>query len=1031
MNKYLLNFTIKAKLIFGLVSLLILSIFLVANNILTLHGLSERIDQIVLLRMPTQKAGLGLETSVEKSHTDLIAGLLTKDSNYFLHRKLFWEQHIHPDLEKLRKISTENTNLNSLKKLNKIEKLLENLNTIQVTIEQMFQEGVPEPQIIRWLEEREEPTAKKLMFLIRDMTASQNYLLNEDVIQIRILIGKNIQQQILILIFSILIACVLIIVIVTNISNAVQSLVKRATQLRKSNEKPIINSEFKGELGKVGYAMEKMALELYETNAAELKEINERLSLIVDGVSDGIWDWDVSNHSVKFSLRWKQMRGYEAHEISDREGEWKNGIHPDDLDQVMTAINAHFDGKTTHFEEEYRVKCKDGSWKWVLDRGLALRDEYGQVVRMAGSETDITKRKMAQTALYESEHRFRQLAENINEVFWLGSPDGKQVFYVSPAYEKNWGKNAQSLYDNGMSWFEAAHPDDRACLQKEFISSAENMGNEFHFTPYRIINADEEIRWIDARAYPIRNEQGKLTGIAGIAEDISQHKNLIDEQEIILDSMLDSVITINGVGDVLSFNKSAELLFGYAAEEIIGGNVNRLMPSPYTEHHDDYLRRYIETGKAKIIGQGREVEGLTKDGKHFPMLLSVVEISSHQRGRRRFIGSCLDLTEIKSKDEQLRRSQKMDAIGQLTGGIAHDFNNILGVILGNTTLLKRQLEPNEKIDKYISSIEKSGQRAADLTKQLLGFSRKRNTQVFVTDVNAIIRGMESLIRRSITPAIDIEVRLFDDAYLVEVDPGDLEDSLLNLVINARDAMSSGGKLIIETKNKFFDSNYAEQNPRTKAGDYLQLSVSDTGNGITPEIKERIFEPFYTTKVRGKGTGLGLSMVFGFIERSHGYVRVYSEKEIGTSFHLYLPRSLDLEKDDQGIQMDSGELPKGNETILIVDDEPELLEVAKEMLEALGYKTWTASNGQEAIDCLLKVPTIELLFSDVVMPGSMNGYQLAEKAININPNLKILLTSGYTDKVVAHDGQARFKTNILSKPYTETELSQQLRSTLGS
>ncbi len=287
--------------------------------------------------------------------------------------------------------------------------------------------------------------------------------------------------------------------------------------------------------------------------------------------------------------------------------------------------------------------------------------------------------------------------------------------------------------------------------------------------------------------------------------------------------------------------------------------------------------------------------------------------------------------------------------------------------------------------------------------------------------------MDSLIVRTVTPEVTVEHHLANDLWLTEIDPDDFEDALLNLILNARDAMSEGGGLIIETRNEVLDASYAEVNPAISPGEYVQLAVSDTGSGIAADIMDRIFEPFFTTKLQGKGTGLGLSMVFGFAKRSRGYIKAYSEYGAGTTFRLYLPRSDEVGRASD-FYRDEEKLPQGEESILVVDDEKELLELAEANLQELGYTVYTAVNGQQALDLLNENRQIDLL-NDVVMPDGMNGYELAERATEKQPDLKVLLTSVFTSKAVAVNGQASFSTNLLSKPYTLTSLARRIRYVL--
>jgi len=397
----------------------------------------------------------------------------------------------------------------------------------------------------------------------------------------------------------------------------------------------------------------------------------------------------------------------------------------------------------------------------------------------------------------------------------------------------------------------------------------------------------------------------------------------------------------------------------------------------------------------------------------------------------RSIGVVHDITQSKHTEEALRRSQKMDAVGQLTGGIAHDFNNIMGIILGNVELLELQDIQDEKITKRLDPIKKSAERAVKLTRQLLSFSRRKSDQLSATDINEQLSEMKSLIVHSITPEIEVVYQFGDDLWITHIDPGDFQDAVLNIVINARDAMDRCGHLTIESTNCYLDEKYCSHNPDVKQGEYVQLIISDNGKGMSIKQQERIFEPFYTTKAEGSGTGLGLAMVFGFVERSKGHIKVYSEIGIGTTFRIYLPRvhetvELTTELDEDNSQS----LPQGKETILVVDDEEGLRELAQDTLEYLGYKVLISSNGRRALQVLEENPDINLVFSDVVMPGGINGYELAEQVAEMYPLMKILLTSGYTQKAIARNGQARFASNLLSKPYSRQELAKRVRDMLG-
>ncbi len=381
--------------------------------------------------------------------------------------------------------------------------------------------------------------------------------------------------------------------------------------------------------------------------------------------------------------------------------------------------------------------------------------------------------------------------------------------------------------------------------------------------------------------------------------------------------------------------------------------------------------------------------------------------------------------------KQLQQAQKMEAIGQLSGGIAHDFNNQLSVVIGYLDFLREHLKDTGQPQQWVEIATRSSLRCINLTRQLLAFSRHQPREKTVVNLNTTIKEMETMIERSLTPEVDVQYFLTDSPWLSEIDPNEFQDALLNMVINARDAMPEGGKLLIETSNKYLDNDYVTLNPWLEAGEYVQLTLSDTGTGMDKETLEHVFEPFFTTKPESKGTGLGMSMVYGFAKRYCGHIKLYSEPGVGTTIRLYLPRTRTPKPDVSHQESLPAPLATGNESILIVDDEAGLLQLADQYLRSLGYRTRLAENAAQALDILNADDSIDLLFSDVVMPGGMNGYELAQQAIQLahvrhRPEPKVLLTSGFTSKTMAHNGLARFSAHLLSKPYRKHDLAQRIR-----
>jgi len=497
----------------------------------------------------------------------------------------------------------------------------------------------------------------------------------------------------------------------------------------------------------------------------------------------------------------------------------------------------------------------------------------------------------------------------------------------------------------------------------------------------------------------------------------------------ILNGMVDGVITINQHGIVLTFNKRAESIFGYASEEVIGQNVSKLMPEPERSAHDSYLKNHITTGVENIIGIGRDVIALRKNGETFPMRLSVIEYPAKIEGDRWFIGSCRDITLQKQQEEQLRRSIKMEAIGKLTSGIAHDYNNTLGVIMGFTDILARKAKDHPEFQKYIQQIKSATERGSKTTKQLMSITRKRADSAEVTQINDVLLEDKDLLIQAITPQIKLSITTADDLWKVFVDRGCLEDVVLNLIINAMHAMPEGGKLDIATSNTEVSSVDA-QVLNIPPGDYARLTVSDTGIGMSEEVVSHIFEPFYSTKGE-KGTGLGLSQVFNFVNQAKGTIRVYSEVGIGTRFTIFLPRYLQVDVTNKVKPSESENQSDftGSESILVVDDDKFILKVTDEILSSHGYSVFCADTTGEALEILNSIP-IKLVISDVIMPD-IDGFELAHIISSLYPDIRIQLSSGFSNPKGKSVTIKALAETILEKPYTAEQLLKKVRELLDS
>jgi PAS domain S-box-containing protein len=502
----------------------------------------------------------------------------------------------------------------------------------------------------------------------------------------------------------------------------------------------------------------------------------------------------------------------------------------------------------------------------------------------------------------------------------------------------------------------------------------------------------------------------------------------------ILEFAVTAIITIDDRGLIENINPATERLFGYSAAELVGRNVRVLLPKPYKAEQDGYVRDYLKTGDKKIIGIGREVSGRRKDGTTFPLDLSVSTFEAE--GRRYFTGMMHDLSDRKHVEEALRESerrlaqvQKMDAVGQLTGGIAHDFNNLLLVITGNLELLELHVERGEP-QALLKEAQDAAALGSKLTDHLLTFARRRHMDVRVIQLNDLVVGIADMLRRTLGEQITLSTSLARDVWATRADPGQFQSAIVNMAVNARDAMPNGGKLVIETRNMMLDAHHADCQPELKPGEYVQLSISDTGAGIPPEIRDRVFEPFFTTKEKGCGTGLGLAMVYGFVKQSGGHVTIYTEVGRGTTINLYFPCANGASVAPVSDQIKGTADPRARETILVVEDDERVRQLTITRLKMIGYQVLAASDGPKALDMLCRGDTVDLVFTDLIMPGGLSGREVATRARELKPGIKVLLTSGYAEELVHGDDLQREQLKILRKPYQQADLVAALREVLG-
>ncbi len=465
-------------------------------------------------------------------------------------------------------------------------------------------------------------------------------------------------------------------------------------------------------------------------------------------------------------------------------------------------------------------------------------------------------------------------------------------------------------------------------------------------------------------------------------------------------------------------------------DEIVGMSVMSFYPPEGKAAAQQRIDSLVDEGS----GSRPRIVNTVVDAAGNRRIVEAMATAIRWDGRPSFLVMVNDISGRKQAEDAMMRAQKMEAVGQLSGGIAHDFNNILGIIIGNLELVQDMAADRPEIAERIELALKSVNRGASITHKLLSFSREKTQATTLTSLSAIIDAMQELISRSLTAAVTVENRLADDLWMVDLDPGEFQDALVNLALNARDAMPDGGTLVIAAENTRLDAEYVKLNPLAREGEFVMISVTDTGIGMDQDVADRIFEPFFSTKGEGKGSGLGLSMVYGFVQRSGGHIKVETRPGKGTTFRIYLPRATRTHTPVSTRAQTPVAQLRGTETILIVDDEAEVTDIASHNLGFLGYTVLTASNGSEALEILKTNPYIDLLFSDVVMPGGQDGYQLAVEAHKMFPELKILLTSGFTQRREhATNGEEAFisklANGLLNKPYNRRQLARAIRQTL--
>jgi PAS domain S-box-containing protein len=545
--------------------------------------------------------------------------------------------------------------------------------------------------------------------------------------------------------------------------------------------------------------------------------------------------------------------------------------------------------------------------------------------------------------------------------------------------------------------------------------------------------------WASVVIDPIRDPSGRVIGFAKITRDITERRKA---QQALLESERSFRMLVQGVRDyaiymlspqgiITNWNVGAERIKGYRGEEVIGTHFSRFYTEP--DRAAGMPQRSLDTAatEGKFESEGWRVR---KDGSRFMAHVLVDAIRDETGALVGFAKITRDITERQKAAElleqtraKLYQSQKIEAVGKLTGGVAHDFNNVLQIIGGNLELLKRSVAGDPVASDRLMTAVEAVERGARLSSQLLAFARRQPLQPMAVNLGRLLRGMDDLLRRALGESIEVETVVAGGLWNTLIDPNQLENVILNVAINARDAMSGSGKLTLELGNSMLDDMYAAANPDVTAGQYVVLAITDTGSGMTPDVLERAFDPFFTTKPEGVGTGLGLSMAHGFVKQSGGHIKIYSEPGHGTTVRIYLPRSLEAEA-TMPVRA-AGPVTGGSETILVVEDDPAVQATVVELLAELGYRVLRAADAQAALHIIESGTHIDLLFSDVVMPGPVRSPDMAKKAKQMLPALEVLFTSGYTQNAIVHGGRLDPGVELLSKPYRREDLAIKIRRLL--
>ena len=735
-------------------------------------------------------------------------------------------------------------------------------------------------------------------------------------------------------------------------------------------------------------------------------------------------------------------------------GKWVDElIHPDDRDVVLARVDEVFAGERPAVFQERRYTRFDGKDVDVEVASTLYPDPAGPAIQVI--LRDITERKRTESTSRESEERFRQIAESIDEVFWITPPDKNRMIYVSPAYEKIWGRPCADLYVNPRNWLAAIHPDDRdRVIHAALTKQSEGSYDE----EYRILRPDGAERWIRDRAFPLRDDSGEIYRIVGLAEDITDRKHVESEiralseqlearvvertaqlkdanealrkadsrQRALLNAIPDVVFRIHRDGTFLDFSAPHGRTF-LPPDRIIGTNLmTSSLPGDVRTALKSAIDRAVLGAAVHPLEYALPSEGVIRHYEARIVRSSVDEV----------VATIRDITNRKNAEahrerleQQLRQSQKMEAIGTLAGGIAHDFNNILTAILGYAELLRAQVHGQAGVVDRFGEITKAGSRAKDLVAQILTFSRRQEHSRTAMSLGPAIDEALKLMRAAIPTTVEIDAEVDPDLPPVLADATQIHQVVMNLAANAAAAMGGGpGRLLVRCRAVDLNAVGAADTGLSP-GRYVRLSIEDTGCGMPAEVLERIFDPFFTTKGPGEGTGLGLSVVHGIVKAHEGAITVDSRVGEGTAFRIYFPAL--REREPARARPRPTAVTGQGEHILCVDDEPALVELLRDQLESLGYRVSAYVSPLEALSNFLEHPLdFDVLLTDFTMPG-MSGADLAERILKVRPELPVVMATGYGHVVTEERVRELGVRPLLQKPFSMAILGEAIQDALSS